>query len=140
MYEQYLMKQSRIKRHKLLVLRYFQGLPLQLTGPENWMFICTNFLSNPIQYVSNIYFQFLILLFTYYIGFFYLHENYLFSLNNLQKWIRIYLLSLQYSGSCMRHTIHTPICVSIFVANGNGKSAIICTYDLNRFTGITGYS
>ena len=41
------------------------------------------------------------------------------------KW---FLLCLQYSCGSGRHTIDAPVGVAVFVANGNGKPAIVGSY------------
>ena len=60
----------------------------------------------------------------------------------MHHWARhvVNLLPLQYSGGGMGHTIYTPVSVTIFVADSDGKPSIIGSNHLDGFTRITGYS
>ena len=49
----------------------------------------------------------------------------------------VHLLGLQYSGGSWWHAVDRPICVSMFVTDGNGESSIVCSYHWDGFSNIT---
>ena len=56
---------------------------------------------------------------------------------SLGMMIVVYLLGLQHSCGSWWHAVDTPVCVSMFVTDGNRESSIVCSYHWDGFSNIT---